>query len=260
LEVQIFEDDDRPIDAVVEIERNSLTLQSRGGTKGTERAKNTEYSRGLRLLLKRLHTQGYDFLEAFVDSNRVQSLPQHDRRVLSVEELDHGTTDQLFTLVSKRIQAVGKSKKTMQHTGNANKRLKFSFSNFPTEDLLKLTKRTTADHSKMRSFHLSSHEQVWTEGKPLLILHLQRERARGLARAKKKAFILENGRLFCERCKLDPVVHYNDQIAEACIEVHHCVTQVANMREGHITRLGDLECLCANCHKLAHAMLKRNAS
>ncbi|RPE66459.1 hypothetical protein EDD53_2162 [Pacificibacter maritimus] len=259
METQICEDDERSIDAFVEIEENSLTLQSRGGTKGTDRAKNTDYSRGLRLLLKRLHEQDCDFLEAFVDSSRVQGLSLDDRRVLSVEEIDNTPTEQLFTLVSKRMQAVGKVDKTKLHTGNANKRLKFSFFEATVEDLLELTKRRPGDHGIRRRSHLSSTEQIWTEGKPVLVSHLRRERSRGLARAKKEAFIRENGKLFCERCKLDPVAHYSDPVAEACIEVHHSVTEVANMLEGHMTQLEDLECLCANCHRLVHAILKRDA-
>ncbi|MDR6266596.1 hypothetical protein [Roseobacter sp. N2S] len=259
MEIQIFGDDERPIDALVEIKENSLTLQSRGGTKGTSRAKNTDYSLGLRLLLKRLHEQGFDFIEAFVDSIRVQELSLDDRRVLSVDEIDNTSTEQLFTLVSKRMQAVGKVDKTKLHTGNANKRLKFSFFEASVEDLLELVKSTRADHGLGRRSHLSSSEQIWTEGKPVLVSHLRRERAGGLARAKKEAFIRVNGKLFCERCKLDPVAHYSDPVAEACIEVHHSVTEVANMLEGHMTRLEDLECLCANCHRLVHAILKRDA-
>lgn len=101
-----------------------------------------------------------------------------------------------------------------------------------------------------------SGDSEWLEGNRALRTHLTRERSAGLARAKKIAFARQHGRLFCERCKLDPVKTYGTKMAEACIEVHHATTQVHDMGERHITRLGDLQCLCANCHRLTHARLR----
>lgn len=244
----------------MEIEKNSVTLQSRGGTKGTSQAKNTEYSLGLRLLLKRFQEQSAVFLEAYVDSSRVRDLPMDDRRVLSADEMHQTSTKQLFTLVSKRMQAVGKFGKTKRHTGNANKRLRFSFTEASVGQLVKITQGTPNDLKSKEPFHLSSSELTWAEGKPTLVSHLRRERAGGLARAKKEAFVRDNGKLFCERCKFDPVAHYGDQVADACIEVHHSVKQVSAMQEGHMTRLEDLKCLCANCHRLVHSIMKRDAA
>ena len=48
----------------------------------------------------------------------------------------------------------------------------------------------------------------WTEGSRRLVAHLKSERARGLPQAKKAAFRAEHGRLFCERCDLDPEEAY----------------------------------------------------
>jgi 5-methylcytosine-specific restriction protein A len=98
--------------------------------------------------------------------------------------------------------------------------------------------------------------ESWTEGKPRLVAHVQRERAHGISRAKKAQHRRLHGRLFCERCKLDPVDHYGTEDAEACIEVHHAATHVSAMAEGHMTTLDDLQCLCANCHRLLHAMMR----
>ena len=259
MEIQICDDDGQPIDAVVEVQDNSITLHSRGGTKGTAQAKNTNYSLGLKLLLKRFQEQHFEFIEAYVDSSRVQKLSHDDRRVLSGEEIYQASIDQLFTQISKRMQAVGKIDKAKLYTGNANKRLKFSFWDVPTIDLVQLTRKTPTDQMLKQIPQLSPAEKIWSEGKSVLVSHLRRERGGGLARAKKDAFVRENGNLFCERCKLDPVAQYGDQAAESCIEVHHSVIQVADMLEGHITRLEDLECLCANCHRLVHAILKRDA-
>lgn len=93
---------------------------------------------------------------------------------------------------------------------------------------------------------------IWMEGRPRLVAHLRRERAAGLAAAKKAAFRREHGRLLCERCGLDPIAKYGAS-GEACIEVHHRETHLAAMSADHTTRLDDVECLCANCHRVVHA-------
>lgn len=98
-------------------------------------------------------------------------------------------------------------------------------------------------------------DREWREGGAKLKIHLTRERALGLAKAKKAQFRRMHGRLSCERCGLDPVEHYAVEEAEACIEVHHFATYVSEMAEGHRTTLDDLQCLCANCHRLVHRLL-----
>ena len=45
----------------------------------------------------------------------------------------------------------------------------------------------------------------------------------------------------------------------ACIEVHHQAVQVENMAEAHQTKLEDLQCLCANCHRVEHRLLKQRS-
>jgi predicted HNH restriction endonuclease len=94
------------------------------------------------------------------------------------------------------------------------------------------------------------------EGRPKLMQHLRRERAAGLASAKKASFIREHGKLFCELCSMDPVATYGEFDGPACIEVHHHSIQVENMGENHRTKLKDLQCLCANCHRIVHRQLK----
>ena len=107
---------------------------------------------------------------------------------------------------------------------------------------------------------LSAGDKVWTEGNVRLLTHLRRERGHGLSRAKKAEFIRKHGRLFCERCKMDPVVVFADKDGEACIEVHHHKTAVAEMGTRHETRLDDLQCLCANCHRYVHRIMKSMAA
>lgn len=99
-------------------------------------------------------------------------------------------------------------------------------------------------------------ERSWAEGNPRLFTHLRRERATGLAAAKRANFRANHGYLFCERCGIDPVEAFGSELGEACIEVHHRATSVGAMETGHRTQLDDLQCLCANCHRFVHRALK----
>lgn len=100
----------------------------------------------------------------------------------------------------------------------------------------------------------------WAEGQTKIRSHLQRERSSTVARAKKAQFIRLHGRLFCENCGLDPAEEYGEEVGDACIEVHHDLTAVSDMEDGHVTRLDDLQCLCANCHRIVHRRIKLGTS
>ena len=102
-------------------------------------------------------------------------------------------------------------------------------------------------------------EKRWPKGEERRRSHLKRERHPGVARAKKAEQRRLHGRLFCEQCKMDPAEVFGWPDGEACIEVHHRGTEVANMQPGHLTKLADLECLCANCHRIRHRQMRRVA-
>jgi len=99
-------------------------------------------------------------------------------------------------------------------------------------------------------------EAEWAEGRQLIRSHVVRERASGLAKAKKAQFIRLNGVLKCEQCGLVPTEHYSTTLAESCIEVHHARQLVSEMSAVHKTKLEDLQCLCANCHRLVHRQMR----
>lgn len=101
----------------------------------------------------------------------------------------------------------------------------------------------------------TSPEQEWVEGSFRLVGHWKRERAAGLAQAKKARHRKLHGKLTCERCGLDPVQVFGADAGEACIEVHHAKMQVGEMQPGHVTSLDDLQCLCANCHRVVHRLM-----
>ncbi len=109
--------------------------------------------------------------------------------------------------------------------------------------------------SKLADFVPTEEERSWIEGNPKIVSHLKRERAAGLAKEKRAAFMAEHKRLFCEDCQFDPIEKYGPEAGSACIEVHHHQTHVANMQPGHKTSMEDLKCLCANCHRVLHRKL-----
>lgn len=98
-------------------------------------------------------------------------------------------------------------------------------------------------------------EREWAEGDERRLAHIRRERHPGVARAKKAQMRQLHGKLFCEDCGLDPVAQFGED-GEACIEVHHRATEVAQMAPGHATKLADVECLCSNCHRVRHRRMK----
>ncbi|MQY50080.1 hypothetical protein GAO09_29035 [Rhizobiales bacterium RZME27] len=101
----------------------------------------------------------------------------------------------------------------------------------------------------------TEEETVWIEGNPRIVSHLIKERQPGLAHQKRKEFLSEHGRLFCEDCGFDPVSFYGGAAGAACIEVHHHRTHLAKMQPGHLSSTDDLKCLCANCHRVLHRKL-----
>lgn len=55
---------------------------------------------------------------------------------------------------------------------------------------------------------------------------------------------------------MDPHEVYGEDYGDACIEVHHAKTSVQDMEAAHKTKLEDLMCLCANCHRVVHREMK----
>lgn len=54
---------------------------------------------------------------------------------------------------------------------------------------------------------------------------------------------------------MKPIEVYGGEVGEACIEVHH-TKPIADMKEGDTTKLEDLQCLCASCHRVVHRELR----
>ncbi len=102
-------------------------------------------------------------------------------------------------------------------------------------------------------------EDEFPEGEVRLRTHARRERRPAAAKAKKADFLARHGFLGCERCKEDYSGKYGADAAPACIEVHHHKLAVSDMPSGYRTVLADLQCLCANCHRVVHHQLREAA-
>jgi hypothetical protein len=90
------------------------------------------------------------------------------------------------------------------------------------------------------------------EGRVMYVLHKRRERNRELVIAKKKAFLKEFGRLYCEICQFDFARTYG-AIGDGFIECHH-ITPISTYNKEETTRIEDLKLLCANCHRMIHKL------
>jgi 5-methylcytosine-specific restriction protein A len=87
------------------------------------------------------------------------------------------------------------------------------------------------------------------EGRLLVRRALARERDPKLRALKIKQARLNGGPLRCEVCAFDFAHTYGD-LGDGYIEMHHVTPlHASGTRE---TKLADLACLCANCHRMCH--------
>lgn len=95
-------------------------------------------------------------------------------------------------------------------------------------------------------------EVVGIEGKLLTRIHTYKERDPKLAAMAKKHYKKENGgKLICSACKMDPVALYGPK-GERCIEAHH-KTPIEELQPDSVTKVSDLEMVCASCHRVIHS-------
>lgn len=87
-------------------------------------------------------------------------------------------------------------------------------------------------------------DTVIEEGNYIKKIVEARKRNHKVRKLKIEQFMKENnGKVFCEVCNEDDIV---------VLDVHHDLIQVANMEEGHKTKLSDLRVVCSNCHRKVH--------
>lgn len=258
---QVVDRRGQPIEAHFDVESGEIVFHARGG------AINKDYAPGLRLILSRLVEANLNVSDVLVDSRPVQDLDEAERRVLEHGEGWPGV-EQMYSLITNRMKDVGRAPGAKPGGGNSTKRIRIRLAaDIPDETLARIIgERLPASERKAlaqagRTSDTSElvpptpEDREWAEGNLRLVQHFRRERNPKVAAEKKEEMRARYGRLFCERCNFEPSKKYGDA-GDACIEVHHAKTAVAEMGEGHTTRLEDLECLCANCHRVEHYMLR----
>lgn len=93
-----------------------------------------------------------------------------------------------------------------------------------------------------------------SEGAIKYVQHKKRERNPELILKKKKAFLKEKGKLYCEVCDFDFKKTYGSR-GDGFIECHHKIP-LHEDTEIRITKLDDLALLCSNCHRMIHRKKK----
>lgn len=91
---------------------------------------------------------------------------------------------------------------------------------------------------------------VYTEGNPILKLHLYRERNLQMIQQFKQLRMLNDTNLHCEICGFSFYEKYGS-IGKAFAEAHH-ITPIASLAEESETTFADLIIVCSNCHSMLH--------
>ncbi len=259
----VIGDNGETLDTTISLDGGELIFHSRGGVRGRSDSRNLDYGVGLRMLLQRIQGSSLRLGGAWLDSRDTRMATRDQRRILFDDEGGRDVTDQ-FRLMSDRMQSYGRPAGAPRG-GSRVKRVRLALAGPVGFDVflgrLGIVPKTPGSMQLDGASIVGSSQDpddswLWIEGRPALVMHLRRERAPGLVMAKREAFIREFGRLRCERCGLDPAAQYGEEFGASCIEVHHSTRHLSEMEAGHETRLDDLQCLCANCHRVVHAMLR----
>ncbi|WFY38463.1 HNH endonuclease [Enterobacter ludwigii] len=89
-----------------------------------------------------------------------------------------------------------------------------------------------------------------SEGRPILRLHLSRERDPSLVKKKKQSVFEKTGKLACEICSVDFKNTYGE-LGQGFAECHH-KSPLSLRDDNQETKLEDLAIVCANCHRMLH--------
>jgi len=108
MRLHVLDDDGRPLDAHLDLDRGDIVYHSRSGTRGAPGARNLDYGRALRLLLSRARDRGYRLRGVWLDSDEVLHLPLEERAILTGAELA-ASPDEQFRILSRAMQVFGRA-------------------------------------------------------------------------------------------------------------------------------------------------------
>lgn len=119
--LHLLRDDNTPLDAHFEVLGGEIVVHSRGGTRRRD-SRNSDYTEGLSLLIRRLADAGHALQAAWVDSSKAKALPLEQRRIFS--PVDEGLpAEQIPVLLAQRMSQVGR-KESARGPGNRTKRIR----------------------------------------------------------------------------------------------------------------------------------------
>ena len=124
-----------------------ITIESRGGTKGSSNERNPEYALGLETLLIRLKDEEVVIEDAFLDTSRVKEKPREERRApLSFPIILGGHTDISYLMTN--LRSFQGNNQTRRLTLEISLQNAVSFNQF----LSKLTQNRTEEALTIRNF------------------------------------------------------------------------------------------------------------
>mgnify|MGYP005812991511 CR=1 FL=1 len=234
----------------------SIILHSRGGSTGGRPARNPEYAQALQRIFALLALDNILPQRVLLDSAPHRNLRTEDRLLIGMEDMAGMDDAAIVKLVRREMQTFGQEDGTKG--GNSTKRLRIDV-NIDPRRIAEILGSTSPSASLETDDLLGTpavpdEDRKWAENDRRAARHLRRERASGLAEAKRAAFTRQHGRLHCERCQLVPSEELGEH-GDAVVEVHHRVP-LADLDQVTETTLEDLECLCANCHRITHRELR----
>ena len=134
-ERRTFAQDGLPLDAAFTVESSgnrptSVLIESAGGTRGSESARNVDYLAGFDLLLQRLRGLGARVLDIYIDTGRTKDLSLSDRRLVPGNESYPLRLDEIDDLVELRknlLRSMARAGRSVESSGggNARKRTRF---------------------------------------------------------------------------------------------------------------------------------------
>ncbi|MCC5951135.1 MAG: DEAD/DEAH box helicase family protein, partial [Acidimicrobiia bacterium] len=137
-ERRTFTRDGQAIDAAFVVESSdgtptSVLIESAGGTRGTDTARNLDYVAGVDLVLERLRDVGARVLDIYIDTSTTKDLAVADRRLDAAGEsypLDLGDVADLEGLRKALLRSMSQAGRSVDSSGggNARKRTRFVIS------------------------------------------------------------------------------------------------------------------------------------
>lgn len=253
---RVFDEEGREIDATFILDAEgagySLVMESRGGTKGTSKAKNSQYAQGLTLLIGRLAKLDGSIQDALLETARTTGLSADDRR-LRLDGFKYpihlrGLDPETLRLELARAQGrTGRTDAAAKGFGNGTKRIRL-YITVPGElDAKTLIGRLSSPSREETIFpEEAATPASFLEGAAKQVLVNRYERDRDA----RHACISAHG-VTCAVCSFSFESVYGER-GRGFIHVHHIEPLATKAGPTLVDPVKDLRPVCPNCHAMLH--------